>query len=204
MIEIKKYEGKNKEEVLNNVLNDLNCTKEELYVKESETTGGLFKGKKVILSVIKKQAVVEQIKTIITEITKQMNISTQIEIREKDDVINVLLMSDNNQILIGKNGKNLDALQTIVRQAISNITDMSIRIIVDISNYKDKKVKNLEYTIKKVAREVLNSGIEAKLDAMNSYERRIVHTVVSDFNDLETESEGDEPNRYVIIKRKEK
>ena len=65
-----------------------------------------------------------------------------------------------------------------------------------------KKVKRIEREIKKIAKEVLNSKIEAKLDPMNSYERRIVHTIISNFEKLETESFGQDPMRYVVIRYK--
>ena len=74
---------------------------------------------------------------------------------------------------------------------------------VDVSIYKDKKVKRLEREVKRIMREVENTKIEAKLDPMNSYERRLVHTIVSENENLETESFGENPNRYVVIKCKE-
>ena len=80
---------------------------------------------------------------------------------------------------------------------------MSIKLNLDISNYKAKKVKNMQYQVKQIAKDVLKSHVEAKLDPMNSYERRIVHTLISEFDNLCTESVGEEPNRCVVIKYKE-
>ena len=74
---------------------------------------------------------------------------------------------------------------------------------VDVANYKVNKEKRLEREIKKIAKEVITSKIEAKLDPMNSYDRRLVHTIIAEYEDLETESFGENPNRYVVIRHKE-
>ena len=87
----------------------------------------------------------------------------------------MILVSNNNPILIGKEGKNIEALQILLRNTIKNQTGIDIKINVDASNYKKKKEENFEKEIKKVIKEVLESHIEVKLDPMNSYNRRIVH-----------------------------
>ena len=74
---------------------------------------------------------------------------------------------------------------------------------MDASNYKRKKEQNFIKEIEKIIKEVLETKIDVKLDPMNSYNRRIVHNLVSDYENLETESVGEEPNRYTIIKYKE-
>ena len=76
--------------------------------------------------------------------------------------------------------------------------------MIDIDNYKEKQNYFLTRDVKKIAREVTLSKMEVKLDPMNSYERRIVHNALSKFDYIETKSEGEEPNRYVVIKYKEK
>jgi len=143
------------------------------------------------------------IKEVISEILKLMNIDTKFEIRRREKTISVKLYSDNNSILIGKNGRTIGALQTIVRQIISNETNEKISIILDDENYKEKRVKNIEYLAKKTAREVAKTKVEATMDSMNSYERRIVHSVLADDKYVYTESVGEEPNRCVVIKLKE-
>jgi len=143
------------------------------------------------------------IKEVISEILKLMNIDTKFEIRRREKTISVKLYSDNNSILIGKNGRTIGALQTIVRQIISNETNEKISIILDVENYKEKRVKNIEYLAKKTAREVAKTKVEATMDSMNSYERRIVHSVLADDKYVYTESVGEEPNRCVVIKLKE-
>ena len=72
-----------------------------------------------------------------------------------------------------------------------------------LRKYKQNKEKRLESVAKKVCKEVLNTKVEAKLDPMNSYERRIIHNTVGKFDKLKSESFGEEPQRYVVISYKE-
>ena len=75
-----------------------------------------------------------------------------------------------------------------------------MNVILDVEDYKEKVSKHLEYNVKKIAREVKKTGVSAKLDPMNSYERRIVHNILSNNKKVSTISEGEEPNRHVVIK----
>lgn len=202
MLQINKYEDKTKEGALEKCCNDLNVEEKDLYVRYSETEAKLFKSKKYVVEAVKKQDVINYIKEYIKNISQGMNIEIHNEIKENENIINVLLISDHNPILIGKDGRTLNAIQMLLRQAITAQTNFSIKVVVDVSNYKAKKQKNLEFEIKKIAKDVLKSKVEAKLDPMNSYDRRVVHNVVSEFKDLETESFGESPNRYVVIRPK--
>ena len=124
-------------------------------------------------------------------------------IEEEDSIYKVFLESDNNAILIGKDGKTLKAIQLLLRQYLNIQTGCNIKINVDISDYKEKKLKLLENTIKKIAKEVIHSKVDAKLDPMNSYERRFVHNLINDYTMLETKSIGEEPNRHIVISYKQ-
>ena len=126
-----------------------------------------------------------------------------LEVRRRDDNITIKIFSDHNAVLIGRNGSTIEALQTIIRQIVHNETREFIGVILDVENYKDKRIKNLEYLAKKVAKEVKETKVETKLDSMNSYERRIIHSTLSENKYVYTESVGEEPNRCVVIKLKE-
>ena len=112
-------------------------------------------------------------------------------------------MIENNAILIGKNGKTLESINLILKQSLYKELGFYFNFILDAGEYKIKQQKNIERLAKQVAREVYNTKIPAKLDPMNAYERRIVHTILSDNDKIITESEGTEPNRCVVIKAKE-
>lgn len=203
MLTLSKYEGKTLEEATEKCLNELNVKEEELYIKQSETEAKLFKSKKIIIEAIKKQDVVNYIKEYIKEIDKSFNIEIKSEVNEKDDIIKAVLVSNNNPILIGKDGKNIEALQVLIRNSIRNQIGLDIKVNLDASNYKKKKEENFEREIKKILKEVQKTHMETKLDPMNSYNRRLVHNLASKFKNIKTESVGEEPNRYTIIKYEE-
>lgn len=203
MLEKIKLEGKNKEELLNSFLGQNNLSLDEIYLKEEQTEAKLFKSKKVKLEIIKKEDIKKYLKEYIKVMGSNMGLTINSEIREKEDAYEIMLISDNNNILIGKDGKTLNAIQLLLHQSINNQVGFNIHVTVDVSNYKEKKVKRLEREVKKIMQEVEKTKIEAKLDAMNSYERRLVHTIVSENSNLETESFGEHPNRYVVIRYKE-
>ena len=196
------YEGKTKEEAIEKALNELGVNEKNLIVNILEEKNTLLK-KSVKIEVINYNDLVNYIKESIIEITKMMGMEVNLEVRRRDDSITIKIFSDHNAVLIGKNGTTIEALQTIIRQIVHKETQEFISVILDVENYKEKRVKNLEYLAKKVAREVKETKVETKLDSMNSYERRIIHSTLSENKYVYTESVGEEPNRCVVIKPKE-
>ncbi len=203
MLEVVKNESKNQEEALTRCLEELNVNLNEVYYYIEEGEAGLFGKKKYIAYVVTKYDVKEYVKKFLNELAVKMNTSFNVEVNENDGVISAIIVTDDSGVMIGKEGKNLNAIQTILRQSLRKYGNFDIKVNLDISGYKARREKNIEREVKKIAREVLKTKIEAKLDPMNSYERRIVHTIISEYDGLATQSEGEAPNRYVVIKIKE-
>jgi len=198
------YIGKNLEDAKNTAMQDLNETLDNLYIKEKEIkSSGLFKSKKVEIEVIEKEEVIKFIKEYLQDITKKMGLVVNLEVKRRPEQISFILYSSNNAILIGKQGKTLEALTLIVRQVVQKELGTYFPFILDVSEYKLNRQKDLERLAKRVAREVSKTKIEVKLDSMNSYERKIIHTCLSENVKVYTESVGEEPNRAVVIKAKE-
>jgi spoIIIJ-associated protein len=196
------YEGKTKESAIELALEELKITEEDLIINDVEDKSSLLK-KTVKIEVLNMNEITAFIKETITEITKNMGVEANLEIRRRENNISITIFSDNNSILIGKNGKNVAALQLLVRQMVNSKLKASIGIVLDVGNYKEKRVKNIEYLAKKLAREAYKTKTEVTMDSMNSYERRIVHAILADDKYVYTESIGEEPNRKVVIKLKE-
>ena len=196
------YEGKTYDEVKEKALSELKVNEEDLIIINKEEKSSLLK-KTAKIEVTTINDVQNYIKETISEILKLMGIETNFEVRRRDKSISIKLFSNNNAILIGKNGRTIGALQTIIRQIVSNQINEKLSILLDVENYKEKKEKNIEYLAKKTAREVAKTKVEVTMDSMNSYERRIVHSVLADDKYVYTESIGEEPNRCVVIKPKE-
>lgn len=194
-------EAKTKEEAIKLATEKLNASESEIiYHVEEEITGKLFKSSNYKIKAITLTDLVEQIKEYLKAIIINLGLEVQFESSIRDRKINVAMYADNNAILIGKDGKTLKALETLVKQKVLNTYGVHITISLDVENYKEKRIKNLEYMAKKIAREVRSTKVEATLENMNSFERRIVHNILTDFKGVETTSEGEEPNRHVIIK----
>lgn len=204
MLEIINEEAKTKEEALEKILNKNNLKQEDLFLKSEFIEGKLFKSAKYIVTALKKSDVKNFIESFINKLGNLMNINIESEILEKDEIYNITLISDNNSILIGKDGKTLNSIQTILRQAVKKEANLALKINLDVANYKVKKMKNIEYEVKSIVKEVLSSKIDVSLDPMNSYERRVVHNIVNQYENLKTESTGEGKDRHVVIKYIEK
>ena len=202
-MEILVYEGKNLNELKEKAFSELNASENELYIRETEEVKGLLKTKKYKLEILTKDDVVKYIKNYIIDVAKNMGITVNIEAKKRENYIQINLFSENSSILIGKNGRTMEALHYLIKNSIFNKTGFKINVILDVEDYKEKINKHLEYNVKKIAREVRKTGVDAKLDPMNSYERRIVHNAVNEIKGVSTISEGVEPNRYVVIKKDE-
>ena len=194
------YEGKTEEEVILTALNELNVKEDELLYTMKEETAGLLKKKKYIMEVVLKSDVLEYAKKFVKDIVEGMGLTVNLETRRTDQNLQIKIHTDNNGIIIGKNGRTLTSIQTLLRQAIYAKTGIYVNIVLDVENYKEKVARNIEFLAKKLAREVQKTKMDVKMDSMNSYERRLVHEVLKDFKGIKTESEGEEPNRSVVIK----
>lgn len=200
-----KYEGKNVEETLNKALNELNASTDEVYYNTKEIeAGGLFKSKKYEVNVILKEDLLEYIKSYLKEITSLMGINVELETQKRENYIKVNMVSDSSSILIGKNGRTMLSLQDLLRQSIKTQANVRVNVILDANDYKEKQQRNIERLAVKLAKDVVKTGIEVKMDKMNSFERRLVHNKLTEFKGVTTISEGEEPNRCVVIKPIEK
>ncbi len=194
MIKVYKYEGKDEEECLTSCIEELDTYACDLFVVNHEEEDKFW------IEVVKKEDITAFIKEYLKEVLTKMNVEINLEVREDENIFSVTMVSNNNPVLIGKEGKNLNALQFLLRQALTNQTGLDIKVNLDASNYRAKRVKNFEYQIKNIVREVQKTKTDTKLDPMNSYQRRIVHSLLSNFSNVTTESVGEEPNRCVVIK----
>lgn len=194
MVNVYKYEADNEDDCYEKCIEELDVYRSEIIIVPEETENS-YK-----MTVVKKEDIINFIKEYIKTIGSNMNIDINLEVRENDDIFSVTMVSNNNPILIGKDGRTINSIQILIRQSLQNQTGMDIKVNLDASNYKAKKIKKFEFEIKNIVREVQKTKTDAKLDPMNSYQRRIVHSLISKFSNVETESVGEEPNRCVVIK----
>lgn len=150
--------------------------------------------------------VAEKVKQNLEDLLIKMHIEAKVSYETaRDNIINLELsdISENDTgIVIGAKGETLNALQYILSFLTNNKTSKFYRITVNAGNYRDRKKANIENNAKRVAYKVLKTKKPIALKAMNSYERRIVHTALQSYKEIETVSTGKFPNRKVVVKYK--
>ena len=202
-MEVNRFSGKDYDETLKLALETLGLSETDVIIYKEEKKGGLFKGNIYELIVTPLTDVIEYIKTYLSDVLKPMGIEVTYETKIRDRQIQIKMYSNDNPILIGKQGRTLASLQTVCRQVAKTKFGTTPYISLDVENYKDKQLMYLEKTARRIAKEVSQTKIPVEMDNMNSYERLVVHNAVSKFSDVYTESVGEEPNRHVDIKPKE-
>ena len=144
-------------------------------------------------------------KNFLKQMIEDMGIDCDIESRTEGNMIkfNILCSQESDiGIIIGKRGETLDSLQYIVNLVTNRNADTYIRVILDCNQYRSKRERSLQKLARRLADKAIQTGRDIKLEPMNPYERRIIHTYLQNDEKVNTFSQGNEPNRRVIIKRK--
>lgn len=141
------------------------------------------------------------------ELLERMSIAADVEIASAHGATYVEIWSrdegaDDTAVLIGRRGATLQALQELVRAVVQRETGERCRVLVDVEDYRKRRRARVVRQAREVAGRVRRSGREEALPPMTAYERKLVHDAVAEFEGLETVSEGEEPNRRVVIRRR--
>lgn len=201
--------GKTVEEAIQNGLKELNVTKDRVEVniinEGSKGLFKLFKGKDAKVELIVKNDYKDDIKNFLTDILNSMDILAEIHITEENDVLNINLTGPNMGLIIGYRGETLDSLQYLASLVVNkNNEGVYKKVTIDTENYRAKREETLKRLAGKIALTVKKNRKAVKLEPMNPYERRIIHSALQNDSSIITYSEGDEPHRKVIIDLKRK
>lgn len=142
-------------------------------------------------------------KRYLEDILNGLGISYTLEVRTLNDGTEIYysINSKENPLLIGREGRTLDAIQMIVKNLINHYSnDEKILVSVDCGSYKENRKRQLEILATKLAKEVSKTKREVKLNRLSAFERRIIHTKLADWKDVYTESVGEGENRRLVIK----
>jgi len=199
--------GKTVEEALKHALDQLNLTKDKVDVEViDEGSKGLFNligTKPAKVKVTKKPDVLDDTKTFLVNVLSSMNINADMDIKEENDIIKINLKGPKMGLVIGYRGETLDSLQYLVSLVVNkNHENPYKKVVLDAENYRHKREETLIKVAQKTAYKVKKSGRPYKLEPMNPYERRIIHSALQEYNDINTYSEGEEPFRRIIISLK--
>lgn len=198
-MEKKTYEVKSIEEAYELVKEELGLEPDQVNIEVIEKKG-LFKTK-MIVEVSEKQDPVKIGEEYLKEILKANSIKGIVEKKVRDNLIYYNINAgDDNGYLIGRRSRYLIALQTLVSTAIYNATkSMDIDVIVDVAEYKQKRIDYLEGLAAQHARRVKETKKPIALSNLNAYERKIVHDKVTSLKGVTTHSEGEGKDRHLII-----
>lgn len=208
---MKTYTGKNVDEILSNICAEKNCQLSDIeYNVLDEKKGLLGIGSTVTIEAFTSQDVKDFIFDYLGSYFTEMNQSVAIEIivgKQKDFdnevCYKVILDAENNAVIIGKNGQTLRSISFVVKSAVYNTFKKRINVTIDVNHYKETRYKRVRALAKRIAREVVNSHVDAELDPMPSDERKIIHQFLQNFRNIETTSIGEGKKRHLVIKYSE-
>ena len=201
------FTGKTAEEAIALGLEELKLDREnaEITVIE-EATKGLFGKVKnpARVDVKKKRTDGERAVDFLTGAFEKLDINAKAVLVEEGEKIVINVIAASSASVIGYRGEVLDSLQNLA-SAVANIGKKNyIRVVVDCENYRDKREETLISLAHKLEKKATDQGREFSLEAMSSYERRIIHSALAESKTVTTRSDGKEPNRYVVIVPNEK
>lgn len=196
--------GRTVEEAIKNALNELKLTEDKVEVEVlEEGSKGLFKligARPARIRVKVKRDYIYEAKNFLRDVLNTMGIKAEIRISEEEDTVKISLTGPDMGILIGYRGETLDSLQYLVSLVVNKGHETTYkRVVLDTENYRSKREETLKRLAQKVAGTVRRTGKLIRLEPMNPYERRIIHSALQEDRYVKTHSEGDEPYRRVVI-----
>lgn len=201
MIKNKEFKAKTLDEALLKASQELQVEQSSLIYQE-HTESGLF-NKQVVINVYLSSDIKQYIKEVLVNILTQMGLNdVYVEMNNTTPTTYYNIISDNNALLIGKNGKNIESLQTYLRMVIYNKTNANINFIIDVENYKNKKQHKIVKLAHNLADDVIRFDEPVTMKDLNAYERRLVHEALADCDLVTTHSEGEGRERYLVIAKK--
>lgn len=196
------FTGKTVEEAITLGLKELSVTEENATITViEEPVKGLFgrlKGKAVV-EIVKKETDAERALTFVQDIIDMMELSATAELTEDNESTIIKLIANDSSNVIGYRGEVLDAIQTLAGAAMNIGKKDYKKVVVDCENYRDKREDTLIKLAKKLEAKATEMKRDVILEPMSPFERRIIHTALSDSQTVTTKSDGKEPNRYVVI-----
>ena len=196
---MKRFTAKTLDDAIVLACQDYGILPDQLNYSIIEEKKGLF-AKKVEIEVYDLSDAIEFAQEYLVNAISTFGITATTKASLSDDIIKITINSDHNSILIGKNGRTLQALNELTKLAVSSRFKKRYRVLLDIADYKGDKYKRVIHMAKRTAYEVQKTHVDAKLDPMTADERRVVHNALSRIRNISTESTGEGKKRHIVIK----
>ena len=139
------------------------------------------------------------LKDLLAEIADGLGLDVEVEVEEAEGMLRGCLRGEDIGLFIGRRGQTIDAVQHLAQRIVFPDGPSEVRVVVDADGYRERRAESLRADADEAAEEVLRSGQPVELDPMPASERRIVHEHLRDRGDVETHSEGEEPERYLVV-----
>jgi spoIIIJ-associated protein len=141
----------------------------------------------------------EVLEDLLAEIADALDLDVEIEVAEADSILSGCLRGDDVGLFIGRRGQTIDAVQHLAQRIVFHEGPSDVRVTVDADGYRERRAEALRADADAAADEVLRTGEPVELDPMPASERRVVHEHLRERGDVRTHSEGDEPERYLVV-----
>ncbi|MEE0966945.1 MAG: RNA-binding cell elongation regulator Jag/EloR [Bacilli bacterium] len=195
---MKIYEGKTVEDAVAYACADLGIAADDLNYEVIEEKKGLFT-KKVVIECYTTDMILTYMEDFVRNTLANMEFEVETVSYIQDDRLYCNVNTNNNSILIGKNGVILRALNLIVKNAVNHEFKKRIEISIDINGYKESRYKKVMAMSKRLGKQVLRTKAPIKLDPMPADERKVMHQTIAEMGHLKTESKGEGKNRHITI-----
>lgn len=195
--------GKTVEEAIELGLSKLQTTREQVEVKvvEEPQKGlfGILGGKPAVVEVQLKPDPIKEAIVFLRDTIDKMGVSASVDKEERSEGIFLNITGVDIGVLIGKRGQTLDSLQYLVNLVANRQSENYIRIYLDAEGYRDRRKEALETLAVRLSNKALRTKREVRLEPMNAHERKIIHTTLQNVKGISTYSDGEEPNRRIVV-----
>jgi spoIIIJ-associated protein len=144
-------------------------------------------------------APVEALEELLEEIVEGLHLDVEILVEEQDGVLSGRVDGEDVGLFIGRHGQTIDAVQHLAQRIVFPDGPSQVRVVIDANGYRERRTEALQAEADAAADEALNTGKPVELEPLPPFERRIVHEYLRERGDVETHSEGNEPERYLVV-----
>jgi spoIIIJ-associated protein len=195
--------GKSVEEAVRNGLSRLGVREDRVKVtvleQPSKGLFGLIGAKEARVELELLPDGVEEATAFLAEVAAAMGLSVSVEREDEDDAIRINVKGSDLGLLIGRRGQTLDSLQYLVNIVANRHSDRHLRIVLDAEQFRERRRQTLEALSERMANRVIKTRKDIVLEPMTAQERKIIHARLQNHPEVKTYSQGDEPNRRIVI-----
>ena len=198
-------QGKTVDQAIELGLYKLGTTRDQVKISILEEAG-LFNKARVKITLDEVSETENQVKTLVEELIQKAGLELDVTVEEQEEQFLVDVTGKDAALIIGKRGESLDAFSFLINNIYNKGKkhEEYKKVVVDSNNYKSKREDTLKVLAERMAAKAVRENHDVRMEPMNANERRLIHSALSEHSKVETESHGNEPNRYVVIKLKNK